>query len=70
MGYILSIWGEALRVPKNFLKGSLQPKAIMLSLHLLGDVAQLEERNNRTVEVRGSSPLVSILAELQVSVID
>lgn len=24
-----------------------------------GDVAQLEERNNRTVEVRGSSPLIS-----------
>ena len=24
-----------------------------------GDVAQLEERDNRTVEVRGSSPLIS-----------
>jgi hypothetical protein len=26
---------------------------------LPGDVAQLEERDNRTVEVRGSSPLIS-----------
>src|SRR5215469_13263858 len=27
-----------------------------------GDVAQLEERDNRTVEVRGSSPLISTLS--------
>jgi hypothetical protein len=26
-----------------------------------GDVAQLGERDNRTVEVRGSSPLISIM---------
>ena len=26
-----------------------------------GDVAQLEERDNRTVEVRGSSPLISTI---------
>ena len=28
----------------------------------VGDVAQLGERDNRTVEVRGSSPLISTLA--------
>ena len=63
------IWGEALDFPKNFLKKSLQPKSIMLSSNQLGDVAQLEERNNRTVEVRGSSPLISTLASLQVCMI-
>ena len=31
----------------------------MLSSTLPGDVAQLGERDNRTVEVRGSSPLIS-----------
>ncbi len=34
----------------------------MLSSSSLGDVAQLEERNNRTVEARGSSPLISTYA--------
>jgi hypothetical protein len=28
-------------------------------IYLAGDVAQLGERDNRTVEVRGSSPLIS-----------
>ena len=28
---------------------------------LAGDVAQLGERDNRTVEVRGSSPLISTM---------
>ncbi len=33
----------------------------MLSSTLPGDVAQLGERDNRTVEVRGSSPLISTM---------
>jgi hypothetical protein len=39
--------------------GALQPAGSMLSFTSHGDVAQLVERDNRTVEVRGSSPLVS-----------
>ncbi len=31
----------------------------MVSSTMFGDVAQLGERDNRTVEVRGSSPLIS-----------
>ena len=42
------------------LQRTLQESQTVLSLNSLGDVAQLEERNNRTVEVRGSSPLISI----------
>jgi hypothetical protein len=38
---------------------SLQLISDMLSSLLPGDVAQLGERDNRTVEVRGSSPLIS-----------
>jgi hypothetical protein len=37
----------------------LQQLLDMLLSCLLGDVAQLGERDNRTVEVRGSSPLIS-----------
>src|SRR5205807_7943445 len=33
----------------------------MLLCTVSGDVAQLGERDNRTVEVRGSSPLISIV---------
>ncbi len=40
-------------------KAYLQYPADVLSSTLPGDVAQLGERDNRTVEVRGSSPLIS-----------
>src|SRR5579859_1301618 len=40
-------------------KKALQPVNNMLLSSLHGDVAQLGERDNRTVEVRGSSPLIS-----------
>ncbi len=53
------IWTKSRGLAKNFLKRPLQAKLTMLSSKSLGDVAQLEERNNRTVEVRGSSPLIS-----------
>ena len=33
----------------------------MVSSTMFGDVAQLGERDNRTVEVRGSSPLISTM---------
>src|SRR5713226_456703 len=35
----------------------------MLSYTVPGDVAQLGERDNRTVEVRGSSPLISTTSQ-------
>jgi hypothetical protein len=38
---------------------SLQKSAIMLLYTVSGDVAQLVERDNRTVEARGSNPLIS-----------
>src|SRR5215510_4099458 len=40
-------------------KAYLQLITNMLSSPLPGDVAQLGERDNRTVEARGSSPLIS-----------
>ena len=40
-------------------KNYLQPPPDMVSSTMFGDVAQLGERDNRTVEVRGSSPLIS-----------
>ena len=40
-------------------KAYLQLIPNMLSSPLPGDVAQLGERDNRTVEARGSSPLIS-----------
>ncbi len=40
-------------------KAYLQLIPNMLSSPIPGDVAQLGERDNRTVEVRGSSPLIS-----------
>ena len=40
-------------------KPYLQPPPNMVSSTMSGDVAQLGERDNRTVEVRGSSPLIS-----------
>ncbi len=40
-------------------KTYLQPPPNMVSSTMFGDVAQLGERDNRTVEVRGSSPLIS-----------
>jgi hypothetical protein len=40
-------------------KAYLQLIPYMLSSPIPGDVAQLGERDNRTVEVRGSSPLIS-----------
>ena len=42
--------------PKNPI---YKPRAVWYYLLRDGDVAQLGERDNRTVEVRGSSPLVS-----------
>ena len=40
-------------------KTYLQCRSDMLLYAVPGDVAQLGERDNRTVEVRGSSPLIS-----------
>ena len=40
-------------------KPYLQLPSNMILSTLLGDVAQLGERDNRTVEARGSSPLIS-----------
>src|SRR5881275_1788575 len=45
--------------PKKREIGALQSGLSMLYLPRNGDVAQLGERDNRTVEVRGSSPLIS-----------
>ncbi len=45
--------------PQICSKRALQVAASMLLSSLPGDVAQLGERDNRTVEVRGSSPLIS-----------
>src|SRR5579885_476986 len=49
-------------VPSDFLsslKKALQVGASVILSMSQGDVAQLGERDNRTVEVRGSSPLIS-----------
>ena len=48
-----------LKKPLFGLYGALQLPCNMLLSILQGDVAQLGERDNRTVEVRGSSPLIS-----------
>src|SRR6266852_3053896 len=45
-------------------KAYLQLIPDMLSSPIPGDVAQLGERDNRTVEVRGSSPLISTVTIL------
>ena len=53
--------------PRTFEKPCTPKKTIYIPLpiwyHLTcpGDVAQLGERDNRTVEVRGSSPLISTM---------
>ena len=50
------------RSPEFPQKTYLQRLNDMLLYALPGDVAQLGERDNRTVEVRGSSPLISTYA--------
>jgi hypothetical protein len=47
--------GEASRGPESLF--TTLPRYVIVTLP--GDVAQLGERDNRTVEVRGSSPLIS-----------
>jgi hypothetical protein len=47
-----------MRVPKRILALAFWGVGVLYSC-ALGDVAQLEERDNRTVEARGSSPLIS-----------
>ena len=47
--------------PDSASNSYLQLFPYMLLSSVPGDVAQLGERDNRTVEVRGSSPLISTL---------
>ena len=67
-------WQKGLRplcTPLLYRPGRGQMRYLQLARDVLlstlpGDVAQLGERDNRTVEVRGSSPLISTLQHLSV----